>query len=91
MPDWIPHFARGSHRSVCRPRASGRSPNVAGRFLFGLDPGQAAPFLASRRLRLVSDLGPADLERMYLETPEGTPLGQTLGHVRILQAEVPAV
>jgi len=60
-------------------------------FLFGLDPGQAAPFLASQGLRLVSDVGPADLERMYLETPEGTPLGQTLGHVRILQAEVPAV
>jgi methyltransferase (TIGR00027 family) len=59
-------------------------------FLFGLDPGEVAPFLADHKLRLISDVGPADLESRYLETRAGVSLGQTLGHVHILQAEVPS-
>ena len=35
-------------------------------FLFGLDPTDAQRFLAKRGLRVVSHVGPSDLERMYL-------------------------
>lgn len=56
-------------------------------FLFGLHPAETAAFLAKRNLRVISDLGPAELEVSYLATPRNTTLGKTLGHVRITQAE----
>jgi methyltransferase (TIGR00027 family) len=57
-------------------------------FLFGLNPAHAQRFLANRGLRVASHVGPADLERMYLTTQSNRPLGRTLGHVRIIEAQV---
>jgi methyltransferase (TIGR00027 family) len=56
-------------------------------FLFGLNPSDAPRFLAKRGLRVVSHVGPSDLERMYLTTQRNRPLGRTLGHVRIIEAQ----
>jgi len=55
-------------------------------FLFGLDPGEAEAFLSRRMLHLVSDLGPEDLEALYLRTKDGQCLGKMLGHVRMAQS-----
>jgi methyltransferase (TIGR00027 family) len=55
-------------------------------FLFGLDPEETEEFLRECKLRLVSDLGPEDLERSYLKTKDGLCLGKTLGHVRMVHA-----
>jgi methyltransferase (TIGR00027 family) len=57
-------------------------------FLFGLYPGDAQRFLAKRGLRVISHVGPSDLERMYLMTQRNRPLGRTLGHVRIIEAQI---
>ncbi len=57
-------------------------------FLFGLNPAHAQRFLANRGLRVASHVGPSDLERMYLTTQSNRPLGRTLGHVRIIEAQV---
>ena len=57
-------------------------------FLFGLNPADAQRFLAKRGLRVVSHVGPSDLERMYLTTQRNRPLGRTLGHVRIIEAQI---
>jgi methyltransferase (TIGR00027 family) len=59
-------------------------------FLFGLDPHETPAFLAERGLRLVSDLGPEELERAYLGTRGGPALGKTLGHIRIVHARAGA-
>jgi methyltransferase (TIGR00027 family) len=56
-------------------------------FLFGLDPAETSAFLAARKLRVLSDLGPEDLEKRYLGMKDGAPLGRTLGHVRIVHAD----
>jgi methyltransferase (TIGR00027 family) len=60
-------------------------------FLFGLDPTETGEFLASRKLQLVSDLGPEELEKRYLKTKKGHYLGRTLGHVRMVHAKATAV
>jgi methyltransferase (TIGR00027 family) len=56
-------------------------------FLFGLNPADAQGFLAKRGLRVISHVGPADIERLYLATQRNRPLGRTLGHVRIIEAQ----
>jgi methyltransferase (TIGR00027 family) len=56
-------------------------------FLFGLEPANAARFLTQRGLRTTSHVGPADLERLYLSTQHNSPLGRTLGHVRIIAGQ----
>ena len=61
--------------------------NIGEPFLFGLDAGEATSFLARHGLHVVSDLGPADLERRYLATTRDGSLGRTLGHVRIAHAQ----
>lgn len=58
-------------------------------FLFGLDAGETSAFLTRHGLAAISDLGPVDLERRYLTTTRNESLGRTLGHVRIVTAEVP--
>lgn len=60
-------------------------------FLFGLDPEETGAFLARRRLRVVSDLGPEALETTYLTTRNGLCLGQSLGHVRFVHATATGV
>jgi methyltransferase (TIGR00027 family) len=55
-------------------------------FLFGLDPDESKEFLRRRRLRVVSDLGSEELEKLYLKTKDGRRLGKTLGHVRMAHA-----
>jgi methyltransferase (TIGR00027 family) len=55
-------------------------------FLFGLDPKETEAFVASHKLRVVSDLGPEESEQAYLRTTNGSYLGKTFGHVRIVHA-----
>ena len=55
-------------------------------FLFGLDADEISQFLHTCNLRLISDLGPQDLQSTYLGTRSGGSLGSTLGHVRIAHA-----
>ena len=56
-------------------------------FLFGLDPAETSTFLAARKMRVLSDLGPEELERRYLGMKDGSSLGRILGHVRIAHAQ----
>ena len=56
-------------------------------FLFGLDAEETEEFLARRKLQVVSDFGPEDLERCYLKTKKGFYLGKSLGHVRMAHAK----
>jgi methyltransferase (TIGR00027 family) len=56
-------------------------------FLFGLDPEETREFLNARKLHTVSDLGPEDLAKTYLKSKEGTCIGKTLGHVRMVHAK----
>lgn len=55
-------------------------------FLFGMDGDETPGFLADRRLELLSDFGPENLENAYLRTRSGKILGPTFGHVRIAHA-----
>jgi methyltransferase (TIGR00027 family) len=54
-------------------------------FLFGLDPAKSAAFLAHCGLQVLSHLGPADLERLYLARVGGGSCGKALGHVCIIE------
>ena len=45
-------------------------------FLFGLDPEETKEFLRGRKLHIVSDLGPQELEQSYLRTKDGRCLGR---------------
>jgi methyltransferase (TIGR00027 family) len=56
-------------------------------FLFGLDAGDTEGFMAKHKLKIVSDLGPEELEKCYLQTKSGLCLGKTLGHVRMVHAK----
>jgi len=55
-------------------------------FLFGLHADEAEEFVAGCRLKLVSDLGPEDVEAAYLRTMDGRSFGRSFGHVRIAHA-----
>jgi methyltransferase (TIGR00027 family) len=59
---------------------------IGEQFLFGLDAREVEEFLRRRRLRLLSDLGPEELERSYLKAKDGGCLSKTLGHVRMAHA-----
>jgi methyltransferase (TIGR00027 family) len=56
-------------------------------FRFGLEPGNAARYLAKRGLRVTSHLGPTDLERLYLAAQRHCRCRRTLGHVRIITGQ----
>ena len=62
--------------------------NIGEPFLFGLEPANASYFLAERKLRVLSDFGPLELEKRYLGMKSGAALGRTFGHIRIIHAEV---
>jgi methyltransferase (TIGR00027 family) len=55
-------------------------------FLFGLDANATGAFVAKHKLSVVSDLGPEESEQAYLRTKNGSCLGKTFGHVRMLHA-----
>jgi len=56
-------------------------------FLFGLEPSNAACFLAKRGLRVTSHVGPAELERLYLAPRHNRLPARALGHVRIITGQ----
>jgi methyltransferase (TIGR00027 family) len=84
----IQSFIDGDHSTYGGQRVAQWLKKIDEPFLFGLDPSQTSEFLSTCGLRLISDLGPAELERLYLGTRRGGPLGRTLGHVRIAHAQV---
>jgi methyltransferase (TIGR00027 family) len=56
-------------------------------FLFGLEPSAAPTFLLRQGLRVVTHIGPEELERRYLQTTDGRPASRTLGHLRLIEAQ----
>jgi len=58
---------------------------------FGLPEATSAEYLAERGLRLVSDLGPVELERRYLVRSGERLAGRPYGFVAIVHARVPEV
>lgn len=57
-------------------------------FLFGMNAGDVSAFIRNCKLSVVSDYGPEEVEKMYLRTTKGRLLGKTLGHVRMVHAQV---
>jgi methyltransferase (TIGR00027 family) len=49
-------------------------------FLFGIEAGGAGRFLKERGLECAAELGPADLERIYLSREDGTLFGRAVGY-----------
>lgn len=57
-------------------------------FRFGLDPNETASFLRERGLALLADLGPEEIRAAFLTPPDGRPVGEPLGHLRLARARV---
>ena len=77
-------------RRMAANRSRAGSRGFREQFLFGLDAAEIEGFLRHRGLRLISDLGPEELERSYLKTKDGGCLGKALGHVRMAHARTMA-
>jgi methyltransferase (TIGR00027 family) len=58
--------------------------------IFGVEEGAVATLLARQGLELLSDLGPAELERNYLIRSDGSLDGRPFGFISIAHARVPA-
>ena len=58
--------------------------------IFGIEDGELSVLLERHELGLVSDLGPAELERRYLIRSDGTVDGRPFGFISIAHARVPA-
>lgn len=58
--------------------------------VFGIDEGDLPLLLERHDMELVSDLGPAELERRYLIRRDGTVDGRPFGFISIAHARVPA-
>ena len=82
----IKGFVNGDHSTYGGRQIARWLKKIGEPFLFGLDAGDAPEFLARCKLRIVSDLGPEDLEKAYLRTKSGDCLGRTLGHIRMVHA-----
>jgi methyltransferase (TIGR00027 family) len=59
--------------------------------IFGIEEGGAATLVQRHGLELVSDLGPAELERRYLIRSNGSADGRPFGFISIAHARVPVV
>jgi O-methyltransferase involved in polyketide biosynthesis len=57
---------------------------------FGIAEGQATEFVTQRGLKLISDIGPKELEKLYLTHSDGTLDGPCSSGFRIMHASVPA-
>lgn len=74
------HSVYGAARTA-RYLARGNEP-----WRFGMDFDEVEPFLAARRLELVSNLGPDELQRRYLERTDGRLHGRVAGFHGIAHA-----
>jgi methyltransferase (TIGR00027 family) len=81
-------FVAGDHSTYGGKQVARWLKEIDEPFLFGLDAEETAGFLDAQRLVLESDLGPKELEQLYLRTRRGGTLGATLGHVRMALARV---
>lgn len=79
-------FANGDTSTYGSKHVSRWLKKIREPFLFGLDPDETKEFLRRLKLQVVSDLGPEELEKLYLKTKEGLCLGRTLGHIRVAHA-----
>jgi methyltransferase (TIGR00027 family) len=59
--------------------------------IFGIEEGSASALIERHGLELVSDLGPAELERCYLIRADGNSDGRPFGFISIAHARVPVV
>jgi methyltransferase (TIGR00027 family) len=81
-------FVAGDHSTYGGKQVARWLEEIGEPFLFGLDADEMRAFLERHRLVLKSDLGPKELEQLYLRTRRGGSLGATLGHVRVALARV---
>lgn len=58
-------------------------------FIFGMDPEASEPWVNQRGLKVISDLGPKDLEKRYLTRKDGSLDGPCCSAFRIMHAAVP--
>jgi methyltransferase (TIGR00027 family) len=84
-------FVAGDHSTYGGKQVARWLEEIGEPFLFGLNADETAGFLEAHRLMLESDLGPKDVEHLYLRTHRGRTLGATLGHVRMALARVAAL
>lgn len=82
------NFVHGDHSTYGGKQVAKWLRKINEPFLFGLNADETASFLSKNKLDVVSDLGPDELERLYLTTPSGNIFGKTLGHVRMVHAQV---
>ena len=83
----IKDFVDGNHGTFGGRQVARWLHKIKEPFLFGMHPGEAGDFLSSCGLELVSDLGPEELENLYLTTKSGGSLGRMLGHIRMAHAK----
>ena len=58
-------------------------------FIFGIAEGESAAYVRHRGLKVLSDVGPKDLEARYLTRSDGTLDGPCASAFRIMHAMVP--
>ncbi len=57
-------------------------------FVYGIDPKKIRDFLKDRKLELISDIGPEEMEKMYLIRSNGAVYGKISGYERITHAVI---
>jgi methyltransferase (TIGR00027 family) len=57
-------------------------------FVYGIDPKKIRDFLKDRKLELISDIGPEEMEKMYLIRSDGAVYGKMSGYERITHAVI---
>jgi methyltransferase (TIGR00027 family) len=80
-------FVDGNTSTYGSRRVSRWLKKIGEPFLFGLDPDEAKEFFRSLNLQIVSDLGPEELEKLYLNAKDGRLRAKTLGHIRMVHAK----
>lgn len=81
-------FVNGDHSTHGGKQVAEWLKKINEPFLFGLNANEVTGFISSCGLSVISDLGPEELEHMYLKTRDGKLIGKTLGHVRMVHAKV---
>jgi methyltransferase (TIGR00027 family) len=80
---------KGNHDDTRLKEAMTRLAKWGEPHIFGMPDGKTREFLKERGLNLVSDLGPAELTRLYLTRKNGTVLAEEPWHFGICVARVP--
>jgi len=80
-------FVEGDHSTYGGIQVAEWLKQIGEPFLFGINYEETKDFLASYGLDVISDMGPMELEKIYLGRPDNGVYGRTLGHVRMVHAK----